>query len=111
MLPFQKRRPNRSMFLVRRSLTAEACFAEVWCCVDRILRLPATVRMGGSTGFTATFTSAKLVLRRLPALCACVRVRPPVVAQNHTRGRFYASKRSKDNHFLEAFEIAEHLER
>ena len=66
---------------------------------------------GGERCFYSHFASAKLVLSCLPALCACVRVRPPVVEANHTRGRFHASKRSKDNHFLEAFEIAEHLVR
>ena len=73
----------------------------------------APVASGGTYGrecwFCSHFHVGKAVAAFLRALR--VRVRPPVVEANHTRGRFYASKRSKDNHFLEAFEIAEHLVR
>ena len=76
-----------------------------------MLRLASDGTYGRERWFYSTFTSAKLC--RCVA-CRALRLRAGAAAcveQNHTRGRFYASKRSKDNHFLEAFEIAEHLER
>ena len=76
-----------------------------------MLRLPATVRIGGSAAFAATFTKAKPLRRHLYQQMRLRAGAAACVEQNHTRGRFYASKRSKDNHFLGAFEIAEHLER
>ena len=85
--------------------------ALVWCCVDTDAQVVSNRTYGRERWFCSHFYVGKAVARRVPALCACVRVRPPVVEANHARGRFYASKRSKDNHFLEAFEIAEHLER
>jgi hypothetical protein len=86
--------------------------ALVRCCVDTDAQVASDGTYGRECWFCSHFYVGKAVAAPLPALCACVRVRPPVVEPKpHTRGRFYARKRSKDNQFLEAFEIAEHLER
>jgi len=73
----------------------------------------APVASDGTYGRECWFCSHFCVGKAVAALASALRAGAGAAAssQHHTRGRFYASKRSKDNHFLEAFEIAEHLVR
>ena len=86
--------------------------ALVRCCVDTDAQIASDGTYGRERWFYSHFYVGQA---RAAPLASALRLRAGAAAcgrgQNHTRGRFYASKRSKDNHFLEAFEIAEHLER
>ena len=84
----------------------------LWCCGDTDAPVASDGTYGRECWFYSHFYVGKavaaLACQRFALACGCGRLWS---GQNHTRGRFYASKRSKDNHFLGAFEIAEHLER